>query len=249
VPVEKVRIDVESSVPLYYQVQENLRDLIAGGALQPEEALPSERELSQLYGVSPSTVRKATENLVQEGLLRRLAGVGTLVAQPKVVQILPTLLGFSARMRLGGHVTINRVLVHRAEPARGSSARHLAVPEGAQVMRLSRLRIVDNEPLMIETSFLSLDRFPDLLEDDFAVRSLYDVLSTRYGIDIVELDQTLEPVLLTDYEAELLGSRPGHPAMLLEVTALAGEGEPVEFSKAIVRGDKCQYYFRMRATP
>ena len=241
-------IDPQSDVPLYHQVKENLRELIEDRRLEPEDMLPSERELSKLYGVSRPTVRQAVHELVQEGLLRRVPGIGTFVAKPKVVQVFPTVLGFSARMRQEGHATINRILRQQQEPASPSVARRLHIPEGASVVRLVRLRIVDNEPLMIETSFLPLERFPELLSDDFAIRSLYDVISARYGITISELDQTLEPVLTTEYEASLLGSSPGSPAMLLEVIACDAQGEPFEFSKAIVRGDKSQYYFRMRAS-
>ncbi|MBL7200406.1 MAG: GntR family transcriptional regulator [Anaerolineae bacterium] len=241
------KIDHTSIVPLYQQIKENLRETIESEALSPEDPLPSERELSRIYEVNRMTVRRAIGSLIQEGLLQHVEGIGVFLARPKVVQVFPTVVGFSERMRAGGHVTLNRVLSHSAEVARPSVARRLRIPEGAQVLRLVRLRIVDNEPLMIETSYVPLERFPDLLGDDFAVRSLYDVLSGRYGIHILELDQTLEPVLLTDYEAELLESTPGSPAMLMEVIALAAEDDPFEFSKAIVRGDKCQYYFRMRS--
>jgi GntR family transcriptional regulator len=241
-------IDRNSSVPAYHQIKENLRDAIRNEMLQPEDILPPERELARICRVSVVAVRQAIDDLTQEGLLHQVKGIGTFVSPPKLVQVLPTVLGFSARMRQSGHVTLNRVLAQEKIEARPSLARRLRIAEGASIMRLSRLRIVDNEPLMIETSFLSLDRFPDLLGDDFAVRSLYDVIAARYGIRAVELDQTLEPVLMTPYEAELLESAPGSPAMLMEVIALAADDDPFEFSKAIVRGDKCQYYFRMRST-
>jgi GntR family transcriptional regulator len=249
-PLDKsrIRMDFQSAIPLSVQVKENLKEAIENRHVLPEEALPSERELGIFYGVDRATIRQAIDEMIQEGLLHRMRGVGTFVAQPKVVQVFPTLLGFSARMRQGGHTTLNRVLAQEVEQARPSVARRLHIPEGAPVMRLARLRIVDNEPLMLETSFLSLDRFPDLLGDEFAVRSLYDVLTARYGLCVFELDQTLEPVSMTEYEAELLDSAPGNPAMLMEVVALAGENDPFEFSKSIVRGDKCQYYFRMRST-
>ncbi|MBN1642138.1 MAG: GntR family transcriptional regulator [Anaerolineae bacterium] len=237
-----------SDVPLHHQIKENIREAIRDERLRADDMLPSERELSRLYDASRSAVHQALHELVQEGLLRRVTGIGTFVAGPKVVQVLPTVLGFSARMRQEGHATHNRVLHQESEPASPSVARRLRIPQGAPVMRLARLRIVDNEPLMIETSFLSLDRFPHLLDDDFAVRSLYDVIGARYGMQVYELEQTLEPVLMTEYEAALLHSSAGSPAMLLEVIALADPDDPFEFSKAIVRGDKCQYYFRMRST-
>jgi GntR family transcriptional regulator len=241
-------LDPSSCVPLHHQIKENVRQAIEDERLKSDDLLPSERELSRLYGVSRTTVRQALHEMVQEGLLRRVPGIGTFVAGPKVVQTLPTVLGFSARMRQEGHLTLSRVLRQEAEEASRSVARRLRIPEGAPVMRLARLRIVDNAPLMIETSFLSLARFPDVLGDDFALRSLYDVVGARYGTHVYELDQTLEPVLMTEYEASLLDSSAGSPAMLLEVIAYADQDDPFEFSKAIVRGDKCQYYFRMRST-
>jgi len=242
------RIDHQSSIPHYHQIKENLRDAIKTGALLPDDPLPLVRDLAAMYSVSPSIVRQVVDDLVHEGILRHIQGIGKVVAQPKVVQEFPTLLGFSARMRQGGHTVLSRVLAQQFEPTRGSVARRLHLVEGASVLRLARLRIVDNAPLMIETSFLSAERFPDLIGDDFALRSLYDVLTTRYGIQIIELDQTLEPVLMTAYEAKLLDSTPGSPALLLEVVAYAGEDDPFEFSKAVVRGDKCQYFFRMRSS-
>jgi GntR family transcriptional regulator len=234
-------------MPLYQQVKEDLREAIEAQALLPDDALPSETRLSRAYEVSRATVRRAVNDLIQEGVLQRVDGVGVFVAPPKLVDVFPTVLGFSARMRASGHATISRVLVQQGEPARPSVARRLRIKEGTSVLRLVRLRIVDNDPLVIETAFLSLDRFPDLLHDDFALRSLYDILAARYAVSIYELHQSLEPVLLTDYEADLLDGTPGHPAMLIEVVAYTGEHDPFEYSKAIIRGDKCKYLFRIRS--
>ncbi len=243
-----IQIDPNSPIPLEHQVKESLREAIANERLSPDDLLPAERELSRQCGVHVTVIRQAIAELIKEGLLYRVEDIGIFVARPKVVQNLPTILGFSARMRQSGHLPRSQVLVQQAEPVRPSIARRLHIDEDAQVMRLSRLRLVDNEPLMIETSYLSLDRFPDLLQDDFTVRSLYEVIAARYNVHVHELDQTLEPVLMTEYEAELLHSSPGAPAMLMEVIALDGQGAPFEFSKSIVRGDKCQYYFCMRST-
>lgn len=241
-------IDQESEIPPVHQIKEMLREAIADGRLQPDDLLPSERELCRRCGVPLPYIRQAIAELIKEGVLYQVEEIGVFVARPKVVQTLPTVLGFSARMRQSGYLPRSQVLTQQAEPASPSVARRLQIAPGAQVMRLARLRLADNEPLMIETSFLSLDRFPDLLQDDFTVRSLYEVLATRYGVRPHELDQTLEPVLMTEYEAELLHSTPGAPAMLMEVIALDEHNTPFEFSKSIVRGDKCQYYFRMRST-
>lgn len=244
-PKEFFQIDPSSQIPLAHQIKENLREVISSHKLEPEDMLPSERELAALYGVGPAIVRQAVNELVQEGLLHRVAQFGTFVAAPKVVQVFSTLSGFSARMRQEGHMIINRVLSQEAIPAPLTVAQHLRISEGAPVIRLVRLRIVDHEPLLVETSFLSLERFPDLLQDDFAVRSLYEVLSSRYDVQVLEVNQTLEPVLMTKYDTELLEGTPGSPAMLIETVTYGGPDDPFEFSRATVRGDKCRYYFRV----
>lgn len=240
-------ISPDSPLPLEQQIKDNLREIIQSGLLLPEDALPSVGELSKIYGVEKNIVRRAIRDLTYEGILCQIDQVGVCVAQPKIVQELPTVLGFSARMRQSGHAILNRVLAQQSEPASAAVARRLHIPLQTPVMRLTRLRFVDNEPLMLETSFVSLTRFPDLLGDDFALRSLYEAIALRYGVQAVELDQTWEPVLMTGYEAELLNSTPGAPAMLIQVTALADPDDPFELSKSVVRGDKCQYYFRMHS--
>ncbi|MBN1934147.1 MAG: GntR family transcriptional regulator [Anaerolineae bacterium] len=243
-----IQVDTSSPIPLDHQIKESVREAIASERLRPDDLIPSDRELARQSGIHLLFIRQAIEELIKEGLLYEVESIGVFVARPKVVQCLPTVLGFSARMRQSGYLPRSQVLTQQPETVKPSVARQLRIAEEAKVMRLSRLRLADNEPLMIETSYLSLDRFPDLLQDDFTVRSLYEVIATRYGVCVHELDQTLEPVLITEYEADLLHTSPGAPAMLMEVIALDSGGVPIEFSKSIVRGDKCQYYFRMRST-
>jgi GntR family transcriptional regulator len=81
------------------------------------------------------------------------------------------------------------------------------------------------------------------MREAFNVQSLYDVLAKRYGVHIVETEQTLEPTLLTPEEGELFKLKSGHPAMLVYIAAYSTDRQPVEFSKSVIRGDRCRYYF------
>src|SRR5690349_4362401 len=96
-------IDLNSAVPRYYQIQRNILNLIEANVLRAGEALPSERELSETYGVTRMTVRQAITQLSSQGVVRRLHGVGTFVTEPKAIAPLsPAVIGFSERMRSAG---------------------------------------------------------------------------------------------------------------------------------------------------
>ena len=85
-------------------------------------------------------------------------------------------------------------------------------------------------------------RFPGLLASDLETNSLYDLLTTRYRTRIVRARESLEPVLLKGREARILGQSPRSPALLIEGTAFAADGSPVEFGRTYVRGDRTRYY-------
>jgi GntR family transcriptional regulator len=244
--LEGLYIDHSSVVPLYHQIKENLQDLIESGELKPGTMLPSERELAEHYAVSRLTVRQAISELVREGLLIRQHGVGTFVAPPKLNQAQPMALSFTQRMIQAGRIPTSRVLACEIVPASRGVARRLQIEPDTPVVRLSRLRLANGQPVMLETTHLPAERFPGLEKENFRTQSLYAILSTRYGVIIAEAEQTLEPVALSSYEAAQLGASEGAPAMLVEVVAFSQEGWPVEYSRAIVRGDTSRYVFRLR---
>ena len=96
-------INANTPIPLYFQLQEILRDKIQNGVWKPGEHLPSEEELCAEYNVSRVTVRNSLSRLSAEGLIERAAGKGTIVAKPKVREmILASLTGSYASVTEGG---------------------------------------------------------------------------------------------------------------------------------------------------
>jgi GntR family transcriptional regulator len=241
-----IKIDKQAKVPLYHQINQNLRQLIEGGHLQPGDGVPSEWELSDLYGVSRLTVRRALEELAREGWLTRRHGVGTFVANTKVAQIVPSKLGFTQKMQEIGRLPSSRLISLKVILSPAEVAIHLGLEAGAPVIELVRVRLADDEPIMLETSYLSQARFPDLTEAGLGNHSLYEFLSQHYHTTLVAVDQTLEPTLLTVLEAELLEAEPQSPAMLSEVLAFTTEDTAIEYSRAVTRADKCKFIFHFR---
>lgn len=241
-------IDPDSVVPLYHQIKQNIRDLIENEVWNDGDLLPSERELGEIYGVNRLTVRQAVNDLVNEGMLQRQRGIGTFVAVPKVTQVIDRVLGFSDRIQEAGHLPSSRMISIDIVPVALSVARRLEIQPKLPIYKLVRLRCVDGAPVMLETAYLSTVLFPGLEAVDLTNQSLYNVLSEKYGCSILGAEEQLEPVLLTDYEARMLEVEPGTPGMLVESTSYNQQGKPVEFGKAVVRGDRARFMFHIRRT-
>ncbi len=232
-------------IPLYYRVREDLRELIVSGEFKPGDRVSSERELCEQHGVSSITVKRAVLDLVREGLLYRVPGKGTFVSQPKMERNLSELTSFTEEMLHHGLRPNSTVLDARTMPASGTVARRLDLPPGEEVICLERVRFANGDPLMLEKTFLPHKLFPGLLSEDLVSQSLYDFITRKYGVSLVKARETLEPVIINDKEAQNLAVEEGAPGLLLEVIAYTDTGEPVEYTKAIVRGDRCKYYIEM----
>ncbi len=241
-------VDPEGDVALYRQIKRDLARRIEQGELRPGEGLPSEAELSERYGVSRPTLRQATQDLIRDGLLVVRRGVGTFVAQPKVRQQLGSVLGFTDKMTNQGRHASTRVLersLHRATELDAAVASELQLAAGATVLRVVRLRLADDIPVMVETMHISTDRFPGIQDLDLETSSLYQALRERYGVQIVQLREALEPVLLNQTDAKLLETQKGSPSIQATITSFDVKGQPIEHTISRVRGDSSQYYIEV----
>jgi GntR family transcriptional regulator len=228
-------------MPLYRRIQAALRDDITRGELEPGARLETEQELMARYGVSRATVRQALAGLVAEGLVEIRRGLGTFVA------------GGALEHRLGGFYSYSREIeAHGMRPgtlvrglgvvsadARVASA--LGVGPGEKVVALHRIRLADDEPLIVETSYLPTALFPGLEAFDFGNRSLYETLTTEYGVRPTRAREAFLPLLLGEEDAEILGGTPGDPALQVERTTWDADGRTIEYCRSILRGQRYRY--------
>jgi GntR family transcriptional regulator len=132
------------------------------------------------------------------------------------------------------------------EPAGANVAESLGLAPGTAVVALSRVRLADDEPIVSETSYLPAARFRDLESVDFADASLYDTLTSRYGVFPARARETFEPVLLGPDDAEVLGGEPGRPVLRVERTTYDADGTVIEFCQSILRADRYRYSVELR---
>ena len=234
-------LDKHSPVPLYYQLAELIRERIHSGEIDRAARLPSERELSEQLAISRMTARQAIAYLVRTGALVVKPGVGTFVAEPKVRYDVVHLLGFTEEsMRHGGVVT-SRVLEQVVVPPPRAVAVALQLAPGAPVTKVVRLRLSNDLPMLLETSYVPATLCPGLECEDLASRSLYGLLERRYGLRIEHARQSIEATLANDYESQLFGIVRGAGMILVEGVAYLDTGTPSEYFKAIYRGDRWKF--------
>jgi GntR family transcriptional regulator len=227
-----------SPLPLYYQVQEALRERIASGEWAPGDQIPTIRALCEQYGVSRITIGQALTVLAQEGLLTSHQGKGVFVAQPKIEQGPVRLISFTDDISRRGHTASSQVLALECIPAPAEIAVRLELEPGAPVVALERLRLADSQPMGIQRAYLPERYFPNLATIAEPIDSLYRLLQERYSVIPTQATDTYEPVRLDRATAALLGVRPGAPAFSVERITRDQRNRLIEYVQSILRGDR-----------
>jgi GntR family transcriptional regulator len=237
-------INRNSNLPLYDQIENNIRDLITQGILKEGDTIPSEWELARIYGVSRLTIRKALGILVQKNWLIKRQGVGTFVTKPKVASIIFKELSFTKQMLAIGRIPSSKLIRKGVAKADHNTAQYLEINPGSEVIEITRLRLADDIPILFETSYLSYNRFKPLVEiKDWTNKSLYQLLNDHFQIQIARMDQILKPILLTDEQAKYLKAVSNTPSILSYVLAYSKQGEPIEYSVSVANGKNTEFIY------
>jgi GntR family transcriptional regulator len=226
----------EEGTPLYLQLARSLREHISSGGIDPGSALPSERDLSEMAGLSRVTVRKGIEQLIDEGVLVRKQGSGTFVAR-RIEAPGAKLSSFSDDTRSRGEDP-GVVWIYRsyAQPTE-EEATALDVSPTAKVARLGRVRLAGGEPLAIEHAVIPATFMPDL---DSLGDSLYQALEA-HGYRPTSGTQRVRASLATPTEAGILCVKQNSEVLRIERLTRIPDGRVVEFTRSVYRGDRYEF--------
>lgn len=237
-------------LPKYFRVRQALLDQIVGGQWTPGTLIPSEVELCRQFGVSRTTVRKAVSDLAYEGRLVVHQGKGTYVAAPKVEEhFVQRAFGIHEDMARRGMTLTTQVLRQEVVPASPEVARRLRLKVGDAVHVIVRLRFVEDDPILVSTTYVPHALCPDLEREDLERCSLYQLLRDRYDLGIAHGERRLEAVAAGPREARLLDVALGSPLLLLDSVAYLPDGRPFEHSVALQRGDRTTVELQFTASP
>lgn len=240
------KVNKSSPIPLYYQLKDIISELIEDEELKPNDPIPPERELCEYHGISRMTVNKAITNLVNEGLLYREQGKGTFVAKPKEGYQLSRLLSFTEDMKAKGLQVDTRIISFHRKAATRKIQKSLNLSEKEEVFEIKRLRLVADEPYAIETAYLPVSLCEGLTMEKLDNKSLYDILLSEYGLKMDYAHQTIEAVILDEYESEILRVPEKSIALMLSRKTYLEGDRPMELTKAVYRGDKYKFEVVLR---
>lgn len=240
-------LDKQGPVPLYVQLEDILRSHIESGEWAVGMMVPSENAIARDYGISRMTARGVLNSLAEEGLLVRVPGKGTFVAETKIETASTAFHGIRAQLESQGFETTTRLVRATHVPATRRLARKLGVPVDSELTLIERIRSVDGEPISLHRSWVPVALAPGLIDADVVSEQLCTILDRDYGLRATTVSQQLESVHVEDEDTALLKLESGRPALLLEDTT-ANEAGPYEFSRITFRGDRIRLGFNFDLT-
>lgn len=236
-----LQLDRNSPIPLYHQLKEYILERVERGDYPVGESLPPEMELVKGYGVSRATVRRAMQELEQEGFIDRFPGKGTFVLRTKLNRGLTRLTSFTEDMKLCGYEVTSRLLKCCNENPPAYVADALQVSEDRPLLFISRLRYAGEQPMAINNSFLNLPEGVSITEEEIKKSGSLFALLDRKGIKIMDSDRTIEAVAANEERARLLGMTVGAPLLLVEGIVYTLNHVAIEYHQVISCGERYKY--------
>ncbi len=229
------RLEKASQSPLYQQLMQRLRSEIGAGEYAAGARIPSEQELTQRYGVSRVTVRKALSELTQDGLLVRRQGKGTFVAGKRLSRDLSSITSFSQACRQVGKTAHTRLLHVQSVALQDADAEKLGLPNGSTCIEVARVRLADDKPVMLETNL-----FPPqhaFLLEERPDGSLYELLR-RHELEPSHAEHFISLGHATAQVSRYLGVQDGEAVLLLDEIVYDQRQNPLHLSRQWIRGDR-----------
>lgn len=228
----------DSIQPLYHQIFLIVRGKILRGEYMAGDLLPAEPELMAQFQVSRTTVRLALDKLVNEGLIYRQRGRGTFVSAPRIEQDLNQGIRFTESLRQRELNASTQLLDAKMVPASDQTTIDLDVEMDEPLAIITRLRLVNQEPVGVQSSCLVHRLCPGILQHNFTDNSLYDVLEQEYGIRLARFKQTVRAVPPSPSMARELSVPAGLPLLYIERIGYNENGTPIELLRAHYRSDR-----------
>ncbi|AQU78336.1 MULTISPECIES: GntR family transcriptional regulator [Planococcus] len=240
-----MKIDKAATTPLYSQVEVILEDKILTGVWDEGFQIPTENELAETHDVSNITIKRAIMNLVDKGMLMRQRGRGTFVTK------LPTEKNIhkSEFIKMNEEISSSHNLLasgfHQAYPG---VAKQLGLPADTEFVYLERLGYEEGELVSLEYTYIPQNIWPAIEQPPDKDTFVYDVLKKTCGISLARSKNYFSAAVANEKEMKLLGVRSNTPLFVWERITYSTSGEPVEYSKFVMKQDKDKYYVELELT-
>lgn len=233
------KLDKTIPIPLYFQLKELIVAEIKEGSYKKDCPIPTEKEFSEIFKISRTTVRQAITELVQEGWLYRVKSKGTFVSKPKISQdFISKLVTFQDEMKASGKTPRTEVLELKVETVPDRVAKELNLKPEDQVIYMNRRRFADEEPIVVVETYIPYNDCAYVLQHDLVGKSLYEIMSEKEETEVHCVKRRVEAIEATAEDSKYLGIKKGKPIQLFKSVGYNIYGKPVEFSVARYRADR-----------
>jgi GntR family transcriptional regulator len=235
-------INKTSPLPLYYQLKESILSAIKNKEFDIGERLPSERELAEYHNISRMTVKKAVDILVDNGYLIRKQGSGTFVTDYQESYNISPLLSFTKEMEKKGLNYTTKILSF-TEISDQEIAKKMKLKPQASLFKLERLRLIENKPFLLESTYLAADNFLGLKKDELENNSLFRIIKNKYNIQLSNAEAEVEAVIFDSSIAGKMQVKEGLLGLYFEQFSKNENEEIIEYTSAYYRNDTYKFKF------
>lgn len=234
-------------LPAYLHIAESIAERIGNGEYRIGDQLPTEAELRQEFGVSPMTVRRAINILLDRQLVTTTQGKGTFVRSLELGEAAFRLEPITAV--LDDESVEVSLLEARILPADTKVAGTLRLAEGARTICMRRLVTRHGVPLMYQVEQFIYDESRPVVEAQLEVTLLKDLLRSSPGDSMPSGELAIEAVSLDQEEAAILDAPEGSPAFCLDHTFCNFDGRPLSWGRLLCRADQFRLQTRIGVPP
>lgn len=234
-------INPASPIPLYHQIELDLREMILTGKLIPHDMLPPELDLSRRYGVGRHTMRHALARLTSDGLIERHIGRGTFVRSLVDRKHFYLDRSFTKQMAQMGLVARSKLLNTSMGTISEAHPRQLHSKIGQTCFYMERLRFGDDDPVGMQRSIIVTERCPGIEGYNFEIASLYEILSQVYELPIQRIEHSISATSATPSQTKLLDIHEGAALLVVNTNAFLADNEIIEYTTSYYRADRYEY--------
>jgi GntR family transcriptional regulator len=226
---------------VYIKIHDNIKKQIENGTWKVGDRLPSERELSEQFGVSRMTLRQAIQTLADEGILERKVGSGTYVASQKVQEKMTGTTSFTDIMIAQGRVPSSKTLAFFVAKPSISEMEKLHLDVGEDIVRMERIRYADDIPICYEIATIPYELVEPFSKEE-VTKSFYKTLEQKGGYRLGDSEQTITANLASERVAEYLNVRRGDAILRLRQVTYFEDHTPFEYVRSQYVGSRFEFY-------
>jgi GntR family transcriptional regulator len=232
--------------PLYVQLCDAIRSYIKNNYLKPGDPLPSESELIQHYALSRMTVRTAFQRLVTDGLIHKVQGKGTFVAQSRLQDNILEINSLEKKLSEKGIGVTNELITAQTRHPAEFYLTELGLPSGSKTYQIMRVKKIDNKPFCREVRHLPLDIADLYSRQELTETPTVELLDRMPETKIRKVKYTIRSSILLEMEAEWLKAQVDTPVLIQFSTYYNPDNRPIATGKLTFLADKVDIQFWLK---